>query len=498
MVSTARKYLYILFSIIGVVAISLAAFIITRGEFISASPTELFDCGTIQFSNEGAINLVFFGSEQESTEYFEYLMDSDPYKNYNENFNAYFIKNFIPRCEIYRGEAFLCHSQDVIRAAASCPNDYLIVLKNGPSEIRSSAYKSVLSINTAHPKTVLLHEFGHAFANLAEEYVPGKIPSGSQNCQSSCDGFTSEIDSCHESCSESNYFRSIRAGVMRTLSTANYGIFDDNLIANEINSQSNLANPGVTGNAISDPSECSTQEYYYAIFDQVTGEEIGKRRGIGCAPTQKRETDSRYIFTSRPGTQPAEDGVIEIDGPTFESEIEIIVQQPIGENTEDETVEFEIVTSAVIQKEVEGVVSKDSSASPTRFTIKKAIFGTSSVETSTASESSFSIDSILSSSSTSSEALSPLEGDTIDKTFSGTTNVTNSTNATFSTADVSSKDSFSSDSSTASFQESTITAQVISAIPETVQKSKAFSLVLLIAIIATLIIIIRKNFANFI
>ena len=69
----------------------------------------------------------------------------------------------------------------------------------------------------------MLHEFGHVFANLADEYVPSIIPKGARNCVGECQEFNRySIKECYEGCSKSDYFRSSEESVMKTLKTKEY------------------------------------------------------------------------------------------------------------------------------------------------------------------------------------------------------------------------------------------------------------------------------------
>ncbi len=176
--------------------------------------------------------------------------------------------------------------KNLIKKAASCPHDYIVVLDEMDAKIRSSAYQNVMSINTKHPKSVFLHEFGHSFANLAEEYTPAKIPRGSENCQKSCDKFEGE-GSCFKGCSNTNYYRSIENGVMRTLSTDDYGIYNDNLIS-ELIEKSVPKDLQITGAAVSEFSNSCKNKYFSIVETAYNGEkftQIGQAElTAGCSP----------------------------------------------------------------------------------------------------------------------------------------------------------------------------------------------------------------------
>ena len=243
------------------IPITLISFAIINNQVSAKSSpnTTLEECNTLKNNGEGSTNLVFIGSKELSEKYMDFFLSTSPFKENKGEFNFYYIDSYEPKCDLYKGIAILCYSKELIKKASSCPNDYTIVLENEQSRIRSSSYMNVMSINTQHPMSVLTHEFGHAYINLAEEYVPAKIPAGSENCVNECDKFNSETNGCFTECSESSYVRSIESGVMRTLSSNSYGIYNENLILKKLNSQKSTL---ITGKAISNQENCNEQEYY--------------------------------------------------------------------------------------------------------------------------------------------------------------------------------------------------------------------------------------------
>jgi len=235
---------------------------------LSPQKQNLEECKTLKYSGENKINLLFFSSKEQAEEYSDYLLTISPFDKNKDAFNFYYIDSYSPECELYQGIAILCSSKELIKKSSSCPNDYIVVIKNMDSGIRSSSYMNILSINSNHPDSVFPHEFGHAFAVLAEEYTPATIPSGSKNCVSNCDKFSSS-DGCFQGCSKENYYRSIENGIMRTLSSNNYGTFNEKLISEKITN----SNSKITGSAISNEIDCS-KENYYLITGTYEGEEI--------------------------------------------------------------------------------------------------------------------------------------------------------------------------------------------------------------------------------
>jgi len=243
--------------------------------------TNLEECNSLIYNRENAFNLLFFSDKQGAQNYSDFFFQTPPFSENKNSFNIYYIDNFTPKCELYKGIAILCYSRELIKKAASCPNDYIIVLKNEKPEIRSSSYMNVLSINTNHQLSVLSHEFGHAFGNFAEEYVPASIPKGSKNCLFSCEEFGDTKNGCYEGCSKNNAFRSIESGVMRTLSTNNFGKYNEILLLNEINE---INQQTITGNVVNNIVDCSKENYYLieAIYKDNKIELITKTLENGC------------------------------------------------------------------------------------------------------------------------------------------------------------------------------------------------------------------------
>ncbi len=228
------RILHILLVLILVVAVVLAGVVFYQVVNFN-SPIELEDCNKLMYNGKNKIDVVFFSSKEDANEYISYFSDLNPFKNFKDKFNFYYINDYKPKCELYKEVAVLCYSKELVQKSASCPNDYIVVL-NGDfeSSIRSSSYLNVMSLNLKHPKSVFAHEFGHSFSTLAEEYVPATIPKGARNCVGDCRDFEGKEDGCYVGCSREDYKRSVENGVMRTLKTNKYGKFNEGLIIERI------------------------------------------------------------------------------------------------------------------------------------------------------------------------------------------------------------------------------------------------------------------------
>jgi hypothetical protein len=282
---TKGYFLIIVGILVFLIALSILIFSTTKSD---NSPEELLEeCKIIEYNGPGKINLLFFSNKEDVEEYKDFFLGTKPFDKNPEAFNFFYIDDYEPSCELYRGIAILCHSTDLIKKAASCPHDFIVVLHDEAPQIRSSAYLNVLSLNSNHLLTVFLHEFGHSFANFAEEYKSNqRPPRGSKNCVGSCDEFIGEIDGCFLECSLSNLYRSVRNGVMRTLSPENlknaYGTSNANIINDIIIERGEVRTDStITGKQILNTLPiCRDQEFVYV--DIISGE---KGLSAGCAGT---------------------------------------------------------------------------------------------------------------------------------------------------------------------------------------------------------------------
>ena len=264
-----KKWWFISIGIIALVFIILI-FLLAKNKNIEKSPTTgLAECKTISYNGKGKTSIVFFSSKQEAEKYKNALFEISPFNENKNEFNFYYIDDYQPECEIYKGVALLCYNRELVKKAASCPNDIIVVVKDENSRIRSSAYMNVININSKLQTSVFAHEFAHVFANLADEYVPAELPSKAKNCQSDCDKFSVK-DGCFEGCSKNNYFRSINAGLMKTLYSKTLGLFNEKLISERINKKENSQSK-ITGKQIDEQANCENQNYYLveANYDAV-------------------------------------------------------------------------------------------------------------------------------------------------------------------------------------------------------------------------------------
>ncbi len=332
-----KQILILSISLVIIFGIIILIILAVGNKNLSPENKQLGNCNLIEYNGKDKTNIVLFSDPETSKQYADYLLSQEPYLSNKQQMNFYYIDDYPPKCEIYKGIAILCYSKELIKRASACPTDLIVVLKNENSEIRSSAYMNVMSLNLNHPKSVLLHEIGHALANLADEYIPSKIPSKSKNCQKSCNVFNEE---CFQGCSDNEHFRSIDNGVMKTLNTEDYGEFNKKIISEKLSKNSQ----GMVGFVTENEIDCSNQEYILieGNYNQGKIEIQNKNIEIGCLGTNGAgDFEYRIIGTSisegefNPGLIFTDSQKIEeqnINGGAIEYEGNFLLKIPIIEN----------------------------------------------------------------------------------------------------------------------------------------------------------------------
>lgn len=234
--------------------------------------TQLKKCNTLIYNGPEKVNIVYIGNKDSVIKYSEFFLETPPFNERKKDFNIYYVDSD-PECRIYKGVAVLCDDATTFSTAGSCPNDVIIALKNlEDNTIRSSAYNSLISINTRHSMTVQTHELGHAISNLAEEYLNNqKPPKNSVNCATTCADFNGLEDSCDfAGCSLSNLLRPSENSVMRTLSTNDYNKVSTSAISNSLSKKLSKKSP-LTGFVVEDENPCQ-EEKYFLVTGQLNPE----------------------------------------------------------------------------------------------------------------------------------------------------------------------------------------------------------------------------------
>jgi len=166
-----------------------------------------------------------------------YLFKTEPFLSNKDKFNIWMIDQNEPDCSVK--DYIVCDSLSVNKLVSNCPNDYVFILADKLSlSIRSSAISNMAKLNTRDNKLVLLHEYAHIFANLADEYTDkyykdwfdaSKYP----NCDyKECSKWVDiQGTDCIKGCSTNQFYRSTQTSIMRNYDkSSDFGILNEKVI----------------------------------------------------------------------------------------------------------------------------------------------------------------------------------------------------------------------------------------------------------------------------
>ncbi|MEA2036919.1 MAG: M64 family metallopeptidase, partial [Nanoarchaeota archaeon] len=150
------------------------------------------------------------------------LLSYEPFKSQRNKINVYRIDNTQDLGCNYNcqgiGRAICCDNAKVAQASVHCPKDYTIVIVN--SNDYGGAASGGLAVSYRGDYKVAVHEFGHSFAGLMDEYNTGQYISGvpwGSNCapDSSCSKWSDlkgvEGVGCFKGCTADNWYRPIHS-----------------------------------------------------------------------------------------------------------------------------------------------------------------------------------------------------------------------------------------------------------------------------------------------
>lgn len=188
------------------------------------------DCERLVGNKDSLINFVILPSGYDSYEDFKIdankllsgtdsIIGIEPFKSNLDKFSFTLLNTTKDLgCEVgcYGvSTAVCCIDKKVEIEATKCDADSVIVLVNEDSLCGSASSYAKICAKNPSAKVGLIHEVGHSFADLADEYVYsdyygdydiGKIDS--VNCdESGCDSWSDVTDGCYKGCSYSNLFR---------------------------------------------------------------------------------------------------------------------------------------------------------------------------------------------------------------------------------------------------------------------------------------------------
>ncbi len=231
--------------------------LISKGSSVEARAslvTQDVDCVSVYENGEPErkIDVVFLGygfsnlnkyGDEVNRYVNDILLEFAPFNEYKDKFNFYRVDNADIYCDI--GGFIDCNKYQINLAASNCPHDFIVLLVDRSavsdllSPVRSSAVGNIAKINTADKPFVLVHEFGHSFADLADEYVDENYYDESNfnvnqyvNCDTApCPSWQGTEDAeCYQGCSLGKYFRPTEDSIMKTLNSPDFGPVNENEI----------------------------------------------------------------------------------------------------------------------------------------------------------------------------------------------------------------------------------------------------------------------------
>ena len=224
------------------------------------NPAEITDekkeCTTILYNGDykNKIDIVFLGNEYNNIKdfsndvnnYLNIFLEIYPFDKNKDLFNFYRIDSFNEIvCEI---KGYIrCDDYKTKLTASFCPNDFIFVLtdrnkiKDLLLPIRSAAFSNTAFINTADNELVLMHEFAHIFAKLADEYVDENYyknfdADSYPNCDvAGCSKWDLITNNCFKGCSLGKFYRGTENSIMRNYYSSNtFGIVNEDIINKKV------------------------------------------------------------------------------------------------------------------------------------------------------------------------------------------------------------------------------------------------------------------------
>ncbi len=145
-------------------------------------------------------------------------------------------------CVTAEPRLFKCNdANQIAESRKKCLNDHVVIVVKSNEWRGAGGEFTTISSWTGMDKTVVIHELGHSFGKLHDEYVYGAgdgfTPQNlgmdaSPNCDpsSACPKFTALGGNvCLQKCSFNNYYRSIDNGLMSTLGQP-FGAVDEKIL----------------------------------------------------------------------------------------------------------------------------------------------------------------------------------------------------------------------------------------------------------------------------
>jgi hypothetical protein len=191
-------------------------------------------CNSIKFSGDSSkkLDIVFVGDKYQDLATFDNdteihtntLFSIEPFASNTSRINVWRVDSLSDLGCYYNcagiDRLICCDSSKVAYAASQCPNDEIIVLVNNGTYGGSGGSFAVAS---RFFPAVTVHEFGHSFGGLYDEYLAYNSPSGTSpngpNCgDSNCSSWSDLFNtSCVQGCTYTNWYRPSACSLMYAL-----------------------------------------------------------------------------------------------------------------------------------------------------------------------------------------------------------------------------------------------------------------------------------------
>ncbi len=195
------------------------------------------DCTTVYYSGDlnRRLDIVFLADSYSLDKFAEdvnryvnnVFLATEPFKSGMEKVNFYRVDDD-NELGCSAKDYLICDEFLVQQVAVNCPNDYIFVLHDRnkiidtTQPLRSSSIGNVAYINTADEAFVAIHEFGHIFAKLADEYVDDSFYANfdakdTPNCDDNRCRKWAAVDAtgCFRGCTTAAFFRATDNSIMR-------------------------------------------------------------------------------------------------------------------------------------------------------------------------------------------------------------------------------------------------------------------------------------------
>lgn len=214
---------------------------ISASDVIEIPADENPPCKDIYISGDSAdkLDLVFLGHgyrdlaefESRVKEHYEKLLSIPPFSDHKDKFNIRIVNDlFLFGCQPVdtlgaSGSGIECDNSFVEQKAAACPHEQIIVLidtKNVKEFADHGTGNEHLAYVSDNDARISVHEFGHSFGRLTDEYVHEEFSGGDVSAYLNCDAYPCSKwknvpgTGCIKGCSNREWYRPSEKCIMKS------------------------------------------------------------------------------------------------------------------------------------------------------------------------------------------------------------------------------------------------------------------------------------------